>query len=599
MLATPRCCAAVLYAIVLAGVPAAATVAADASTRALIGTIESRREEPRRRIEAIDMLARHDAAAAVPVLIDALNDLDPAVRAAAARAFWMLADDASGPGRAAAARGRTALHRALDDPSVEVAVYAAQALEQLGETRQALAPLRRAALGAPGPYAYARHLAARGLVGIERPLRLLPAHVDWLREAHERYAEGGLRRADVEAAGAALKRLAQQRDPELGPALLGELSLAHPASSELLHAAARVEPVPAGLTDAAIAMLESMHDRVRASAIEVLSTRTAASEVARWHPAVARVLTRDPRPDDYVLHAALGALAAAARVDPGALPALARWATGTEPAESRASAVEALAAASDALDERLPEAVRAAAKPIALGAFAAILAREGDGAPFRAAARALQMSERDEAAAARRYADALIANPHPSARVLLLGRLESLWAAARAEVPRIAPLTRDPDAGVRAAAEAALARIAPAHRAEAARRAQAAGLAPDARAAPVATAAGARPVDWLVWGEAIKSGDAARLRRLVDRGNVNRVMTMQGRPTSVGPPINGVLSYCGIPQVPEAHLVTAIGVLLELGADPAVDHPAAGGGSALDYAVLACPRAVQAALGID
>jgi len=37
----------------------------------------------------------------------------------------------------------------------------------------------------------------------------------------------------------------------------------------------------------------------------------------------------------------------------------------------------------------------------------------------------------------------------------------------------------------------------------------------------------------------------------------------------------------------DAHLVTALGILLELGADPTVPNEGSGGGSALDYAVLA------------
>lgn len=589
--------AATLLAAALALlVPWPPAVAKDATTRALVGTLESRREEPRRRIEAIESLGRHDPASAAPVLIEALNDPDGSIRSAAAQAFWTMATRDAPGSREAAASGRGALRVALDDPSVEVAMLAAQALEVLGAPREALAPIRRAALGAPGPFAYARFLAARGLVGLEPPSRLLPYFVDWLREAHEAYARSAVTLATVESAGEALLRLARERDPALGPMLLEEFSLAHPATRELMRAAARVEPEPAGLTDALVAMLGSMHDGVRATAIELLAARTAPSEVARWHGPVAAVLGRTPRPEDYVLRAALHALGAAARVDPGALPSLARWASGDEPAELRGIAVDALAAASNALDERVPAAAREAAKPVALEAFAAILSRSTDDAPFRTAARAVRMTERDGPRAATRLADAALANPHPASKVVLLGELESQWAEARAEVPRLEPLTRDVDPDVRAAASAALARIAPAHRAEAAIRGSSAA---PTRPPPAPPAAGAKPVDWLAFGEAIQSGQAARIRSQVNRGNVNVVMTMMGDPTQVGPPINGVLSYCGFPQIPEGHLVTAIGVLLELGADPTVPNEGSGGGSALDYAVLACPAAVQRALGIE
>lgn len=590
-----------LGASLLAGVlalvaPWPVALAKDATTRALVGTIESRREEPLRRIEAIDALARHDPASAAPVLVDALNDPDGSIRAAAARAFWTMATREAAGSREAAAVGRGALRVAVDDRSVEVAMLAAQALEVLGEPREALAPIRRAALGAPGPFVYARFLAARGLVGFEPPSRLLAFYVDWLREAHEAYARNAVPLATVESAGAALEALARERDPALGPALIAEFSPAHPATSELMRAAARVEPAPAGLVDALIAMLGSMHDRVRATAIELLAKRTAPAEVARWQGPVAAVLQRTPRPEDYVMRAALHALAAAAKVDPGPLSVLAHWATGSEPAELRGIAVDALAAASSGVDDSLPAQVRDAAKPVALDAFATILARSTDDSPFRSAARAVRMTERDGPRAAKLLADAALKNPHPASKVVLLGQLESQWAEARAEVPRLEPLTRDADADVRAAAGAALARIAPAHRAEAAVRA---GTAPGtpARAAPGAP--GAKPIDWMAFGEAIKNGQEERIRALVNRGNVNATMTMMGKPTQVGPPINGVLSYCGFPQIPEAHLVAAIRVLLELGADTTVPNEGSGGGSALDYAALACPPTVQRALGIE
>jgi HEAT repeat protein len=576
--------------------PLPVALAKDATTRSLVGTIESRREEPRRRIAAIDALARHDPASAAPVLVDALNDPDGSIRAAAARAFWTMATRDAAGSREAAATGRGALRVALDDPSVEVAMLAAQALEMLGEPREALAPIRRAALGAPGPFVYARFLAARGLIGLEPPSRLLSFFIDWLREAHEAYARDAVPLATVESAGEALERLARERDPALGPALLAAFSPAHPATSELMRAAARVAPEPAGLTDALVAMLASMHDRVRATAIELLAKRISAADVARWRGPVAGVLDRTPRPEDYVLRAALHALGAAAKVDPAALPVLARWATGSEPAEFRGIAVDALAAASNALDESLPAPARDAAKPVALDAFASILSRSTDDSTFRSAARAVRMTERDGPRAATLLADAALANPYPASKVVLLGELESQWAEARAEVPRLEPLTRDADPDVRAAASAALARVAPAHRAEAAVRGDARSA---ARPAPAPPAPGARPVDWLAFGEAIKSGQAARLRAQVNRGNVNLTMTMMGNPTQVGPPINGVLSYCGFPQIPESHLVTALGILLELGADPTVLNEGSGGGSALDYAVLACPSAVQRALGIE
>jgi len=123
-----------------------------------------------------------------PAPIDACgSSTESSIRAASARAFWSMATRDAPGSREAAATGRGALRVALDDPSVEVAMLAAQALELLGEPRESLAPIWRAALGAPGPHIHARLLAARGLVGLEPPSRLLPFFIDWLREARFRW----------------------------------------------------------------------------------------------------------------------------------------------------------------------------------------------------------------------------------------------------------------------------------------------------------------------------------------------------------------------------------------------------------------------------
>jgi hypothetical protein len=60
------------FALALAA-PWPAAYAKDATTRSLVGTIESRREETRRRIEAIDALARRDFSSGCLRVDDALG----------------------------------------------------------------------------------------------------------------------------------------------------------------------------------------------------------------------------------------------------------------------------------------------------------------------------------------------------------------------------------------------------------------------------------------------------------------------------------------------------------------------------------------------
>jgi hypothetical protein len=68
-----------------------AAAADDASVRASAGILMSRGMDTKDRVAAADSLARYFPRAAVPVLIEALNETSEPVRRAAARGLWTIA----------------------------------------------------------------------------------------------------------------------------------------------------------------------------------------------------------------------------------------------------------------------------------------------------------------------------------------------------------------------------------------------------------------------------------------------------------------------------------------------------------------------------
>ena len=129
---------------------AGVAVADDASVRASAGILMSRSMDVKDRVHAAESLARYFPRAAVPVLIEALNETSEPVRRAAARGLWTIAQNENADDAAAARAAIPALRVALGDASVSVAVYAANALERLGEPPASLAETRRKALRTAG-----------------------------------------------------------------------------------------------------------------------------------------------------------------------------------------------------------------------------------------------------------------------------------------------------------------------------------------------------------------------------------------------------------------------------------------------------------------
>ena len=118
---------------------------ADKTTQKLIKQLDHR--EAGRRIEAANLLGKIKSEAAVPGLIEALDDSVWGVRSAAARALWRIGSPAADSARAAL---DARLH---EDESGKVRVMSAGALWRLGVEAKALIPHVRPVLDDESAYA--------------------------------------------------------------------------------------------------------------------------------------------------------------------------------------------------------------------------------------------------------------------------------------------------------------------------------------------------------------------------------------------------------------------------------------------------------------
>ena len=362
----------------------------DAFVRASEGILMSRNTAVKDRVAAADSLARHAPRAAVPILVQALNETSEPVRRAAARGLWTVAQNEKS--EAAAARdAMPALRIALGDVSVSVAMNAAGALERLGEPPTTLAEYRRKALRTPGPFAYERFLAARGLIGLDPAPALTPYLSDWLFEEHKRVdsPNGSGALDNIRVANAALTRLVQTGDRGALLALERELDAARPGTHDVLRAMARASPPPDHFARTLVAQSDASNAELVATVFELMSKLDQPSDLAQWVPSAARALQ-----DSRRQAGAARALREVAGKTALGMPELASLAGSSAPDDVRATALTALADASDATRE-WPESVRSAARPAALQAFRLVLAHERAGPVFEPAARGLRFTERD------------------------------------------------------------------------------------------------------------------------------------------------------------------------------------------------------------
>lgn len=539
---------------------------------------ELEKGNPAEQVKAADRLGVEEAARTAPVLAKHLADADTAVRLAAARTLWTLA----GKSPEAFAPARPALTAALDDANAEVAMNAAGALGAMKVPAETLAPARRRVLQQGHPQAYVLFLAARGLVGLDPSASLAPALLDYLEQAASAARRGGSR-DNVQLAQSALERLVDTR--ERAPILLMQERLRKTRSAQvplmrLLH---RYSPRPDGWTDTLLDLAGAQEREVASLAWDLLGDQHDAPSVAKWAPRAATLLAiADKR--EMALSAFHGAAGRSA-TGMAELAALSANASASE--KDRLRALEILGRSADArLDGRVPEAT-AAAKAQWSAACEPTFASAAPGKTLEACLDPLSSAMPEGKERARSLSRWLAANGNPATKVMYLERLEGLWSEAIEATDTVRAELANADPRVKTAAAKALDRIRPAWRESGERQARLAN-APAPRAAPSGPAA-----DGAALYDAVRTGDVARVKKLVTRGNVLqpvRFGQMQNPPA----PLAIATGYCGIPQVPVPRLAEIVAHLVSLGADPEARDPR--GESILDRAKYSCPPEVMKAL---
>lgn len=300
------------------------------------------------------------AEAAVPLGRALVGDENPHVRVAAAKALWALEDKAK--------PAEPDLWKALDDPEPAVVVNAAGALAMLNVEPERLAAARRHAM-ALGNLSV-RFLAARGLIGIDPPVTLVPHVLDYLdRQAERRHdmrlssksrsaADNNFKLADK-----ALSKLVAIHDRSLIPPLVGRVSRDHPAQATVLKALDTFDPAPDDWDDLLAACMASSEPTARAAAAELARNRTAPDQASHWVPAATRLLSD---PDQTVRTWALYAVAAGGGLAADATPVLIRRLTAEPDTRVRAQVAETLGAVgerSQPVSQKVKQRVAREARP--------------------------------------------------------------------------------------------------------------------------------------------------------------------------------------------------------------------------------------------
>lgn len=543
------------------------------------------RGKPAKQIEAARTLGAKHAQRVAPVLARHLGDADPATRLAAADLLWTIA--ASEPDGLAAAQ--PALRTAIDDPDPAVAMNAAGALTAMKVPDSETAAARRRVLTQGRASGYVQFLAARGLIGIDPGPPLAPVILGYLFDAAGAEAQGG-DDDNREIAVQALNALVATQDRGLIAPLQAELGTAHPATEYLLTAMHKFEPRPPGWTQTLLDHTRSHNEDVVDEAWDLLADQRDPASIKTWAPlAVQRLGNPGARGD------ALSALSAISGKTTLGLDALVDLAANTSvSAEHNVRALDILGDAAEITGSDVDKAVAVAARIAWKRACDPVLGGEAAGDRFDACIDHLAYIYQDDILETGLLAGWLGSNRDVDAKLKLLQNIESQWSKGGSATDTVKRELVHADPRVVQAAETALDRIRPAWRESAARQTRAAQQ-PAAPAKPVLeSASGRRGADGAQLYEAVSVGNLAKVKQLVDAGNVQKPVhypQMQGiTPVPIGIAIN----YCGIPQLPVAKLAAIVDYLISLGANP--DANDAHGENMLDRAKYACPPEVMQAL---
>jgi HEAT repeat protein len=425
-----------ILAILLCASPAAALFDEQELIREYTKKL-SKEKDPRERASAAHWLGGRKDPAAVDALAKALSDPDASVRQAAASGLWDTGKDALA--------AKPELQKTLADPEAAVVARAAGALAAMDVPDAELAPAWRRALEGARDDATA-FVSARGLVGIDPPLRLAPPILTYLAEnahdaAHPRAGQSNLNDRDsAEAAAKALERLLKKDAAPVLPLLDETVRKTPEAGRYVFSALGRVKTLPPGTVDLALAHTRSSDPDTRGAAIALAGKVTSEKEAARWIPEATRLLGD---PEEGVRSSAIWALRGVKGLAHDAAPELARLVASERSMSIRTSAAEAIEEIGD-VSNPIPKWAKAAVAAAAKGPLAAAMKdKDHDLAPAAVAAYNKLAIENGELVAA--LADTAVTAADSAARARALQCLRNRQGQAKVVLERIRPLAQSPD----------------------------------------------------------------------------------------------------------------------------------------------------------
>ncbi len=543
------------------------------------------RGKPAKQLEAARTLGADHLARTAPVLAQLLSDRDPAIRLAAAELIWSLAPNHAEP----LAIAVPALRMALEDPDAVLAMNAAGALTALNIPDEETAPARRRVLQAGQWPPYVRFLAARGLIGIDPGAPLVPHLLDYLFQASAADSAGGSRE-NRDLAVQALKALVASQDRALIPALRAELGTAHPATEHLLELIHRFEPRPEGWTQTLLEHARSPNRDIEKTAWHLLADQKDAHSVTLWAPLAVQHLAHPVRRGSAL--AALSAIAGRSVLGLDELADLAMAGTTTD--EHREQALGILGKAAEVTGENVDKDVAAAALQRWQRACDPLLGAESTNKRFEACYGHLYYIFPDDRRRSELLAGWLRRNGAVDAKLRLLAGIEAQWGKGVGATETVKQELTHADPRVVQAAEAALDRIRPAWRESAARQARLGQTSALPTQPALESTSGRRGADGAALFGAISVGNLAKVKQLVDAGNVHAPVHYPQMQGSTPVPIGIAINYCGIPTLTPVKLAAVVDYLIGLGAQPDSADPM--GDNMLDRAKQACPPEVMQAL---
>lgn len=393
--------------------------------------------DPRERASAARWLGGNERPEAVAALAKALSDPEAVVREAAASALWKTGKNA--------VAAKPELTRTLGDPEAAVVARAAGALAAMDVPDLELADAWRRALEGARDDATA-FLAARGLIGFERPEKLAPPILTYLAkraEAAARPAPGRSSWDDKESAenaGKALHHLLTKDAAPILPLLDRTVAQSPNSGRYVLAALATVKKLPPGTVDLALSHTRSSVAETRDAAINLAGKVTAEREAARWIPEAIRLLGD---PDESVRIEACWALKGVKGLAHEAAPGLARLLSSDSPARVRRSAASTLEEIGN-VSNPVPKAAKVAVAAAAKDALArAMKDKDHDVAEDSVAAYNVLYIDNAEMVAT--LADVAVNGADTGARQRALHCLQNRQGQARGIVETIRPLTRSSD----------------------------------------------------------------------------------------------------------------------------------------------------------